>query len=279
MVSSEGHPCVSPPVVPPIESGILLPGRYANPFRIRVPLGSDIPASGSTNSTQSTPASYPVFPLACSHPIMAGSSHPTGDEDLGFGSRIAALRGSNATRYSLRPRGEISYLSTRLLSDSGATIERGIYVLPNLGDAESDSSYAPSDTTEGPADRFTTASGNSRNATNATSGVIAESGSQDYHPESYQDLLPWLVGHAIQDRRILSPGENLPSLAEDRDERLGAQLLTLERIFPRSPTNRVFRLYTPEDQILERLQPTLRGIRNPWYRIPRSLCSEWIAPR
>ena len=68
-------------------------------------------------------------------------------------------------------------------------------------------------------------------------------------------------------------------MAEDRDECLGEQLLALERIFLRSPSNRVFRLYSPGDRVMERMEPTLRGIRNPWYRIPRSLCSEWIALR
>ena len=129
-----------------------------------------------------------------------------------------------------------------MLSESGSSSERCFFVPPDVGAHDSDSSYAPTEDEQDPPGR--------------QAGAL-NTFEHGFQPESFQDLLPWLVGHAIQDRRVLDPGEEMPSMDEDRDECLGEQLLALERIFPRSPSNRVFRLYSPGDRVMERMEPTL----------------------
>ena len=225
------------------------------------------PSAESSASSPELPAAVPpvipapaypeLLPCRYSDPIREDLSAA---DQTGVMDPVPISTSTNSASYRLRPRTAVDYIATRIISESGSS-ERGIFVLPNLDAHDSDSSYAPSEDEVDPM---------------ATRNDTADVLNTEFQPASFQDLLPWLVGHAIQNRRILDADEELPSMAEDRDERLGEQLLALERIFPRSPRNRVFRLYAPSDRILERISPTLRGIRNPWYRIPRSLCSEWI---
>ena len=80
----------------------------------------------------------------------------------------------NSTRYSLRPRSDVDYIATRVISESGSC-ERGIFVLPNLDAHDSDSSYAPTEDEQDPP-------GGQAGALNTF-----EHGLQ---PESFQDWLP-----------------------------------------------------------------------------------------
>ena len=86
-----------------------------------------------------------------------------------------SIQSPNTPRYNLRPRQDVSYICTRVLSESGSPSERCFFVPPDVGAHDSDSSYAPTEDEQDPP-------GGQAGALNSF-----EHGLQ---PKSFQDWLP-----------------------------------------------------------------------------------------
>ena len=102
---------------------------------------------------------------------------------------------------------------------------------------------------------------------------------RSFEPESFEELLPWLVREAIVSAADLNLVRVLPERAERIDNFLGRQLIALESYRPRRSTDLAFRPYPLDDDIMALVDVFDQTSSAPWHHVPQGITSEWIEPR